>query len=92
MRTPSQSDISDIYIELAKECEKSNERRFNIPADRRASSLDNQTGKPSLTPLSRNHARQRTKRCQNSDDSDGDHNDGDDKMMVVTVMSLKMKT
>ena len=91
MRTPSQSDISDIYIELAKECEKSNERRFNIPVDRRASSLDNQTGKPSLTPLSRTHARQRTKRCQNSDDS-GDHNDGDDKMMVMTVMSLKMKT
>ena len=53
--------------------------------DRRASSLDNQTGKPSLTPLSRTHARQRTKSCQSSDDSYGDdsddnhnHNGGDD--------------
>ena len=58
--------------------------------DRRASSLDNQTGKPSLTPLSRTHARQRTKSCQSSDDSDGDysdsdHNDGDDKVMVMTT-------
>ena len=57
--------------------------------DRRASSLDNQTGKPSLTPLSRIHARQRTKSCQSSDDSDGDYsdseyNDGDDKVMVMT--------
>ena len=60
--------------------------------DRRASSLDNQTGKPSLTPLSRTHARQRTKSCQSSDDSDGDHSDGDHNMMVMTVMCRKMRT
>ena len=43
--------------------------------DRRASSLDNQTGKPSLTPQSRTHARQRTKSCQSSDDSDESENE-----------------